>query len=93
MTDSESDNPDSYCEMKNILSENGKRLIQKKRRTIRRRAQRLKSKTIAKDFYPVEKYHLVLVKLKRNVQTLEQLLRSLFRKEMWEQMLGRGQVC
>ena len=47
VTDSESDNPDSYFGMKNILSENGKQLIQRKRRTIRRRAQRLMSKTVA----------------------------------------------
>ena len=48
VTDSESDDPDSYCGMKNILSESGKRLIQKKHKTIHRRAQRLMSKTIAK---------------------------------------------
>ena len=47
MTESESDDPDSYCGMTNILSESGKKLIQKKRKAIRRRAQRLKFKTIS----------------------------------------------
>ena len=92
MTDSESDNPDSYCEMKNILSENGKRLIQKKHRTIRRRAQRLKSRTTAEQRFLSRQVSSHVSKIE-NVQTLEQLLRSLFRKKMWEQMLGGGQVC
>lgn len=47
VTESESDDPDSYCGMTNILSESGKKLIQKKRKAIRRRAQRLKFKTIS----------------------------------------------
>lgn len=46
VTESESDDPDSYCGVTNILSESGKKLIQKKRKAIRRRAQRLKFKTI-----------------------------------------------
>ena len=47
VTDSESDNPEEYIGITDLLSENGCKLVKKQRAVIRRQAQRLRAKVIA----------------------------------------------
>ena len=47
VTDSESGDPEDYCGLKNVLSETGRKLITKRRASIKRRAQRERAKAIA----------------------------------------------
>ena len=47
VTDSESDNPEDYCGLKNVLSETGRTFITKRRASIKRRAQRERARVIA----------------------------------------------
>ena len=47
VTDSESDNPDDFVGLRSILSETGKQLISKRRKAIKRRAQRERARAIA----------------------------------------------
>ena len=46
-TDSESDNPEEYIGISDLVSENGKQLIMKRRAAIRRHAQKMHAKVIA----------------------------------------------
>lgn len=59
VTDSESDNPDSYCGMRNILSESGKQLIQRKcKRFVDVRKGCCRKLLLKKDSYLVEYHHV-----------------------------------
>ena len=66
MTESESDNPEMFVELKTVTSKKGLALIQKKRTTIKRRARRLCEKL------PAEKRYLARKVSKRTSKTLKE---------------------
>lgn len=47
VTDSEADNPDDYVELNNVVNESSRKLIAKRRKAIKRRAQRERAKAFA----------------------------------------------
>ena len=89
VTDSESDDPEQYVGLHNPLSEQGRSLIAKRRKTIQRRARRLKAKAIA-DAKLLSPNSGKRVSKILNECKVEKKLKNLYQSAMWVRMRGEG---